>query len=137
MGQNHTWAIHHVTSFCYRRRLEAVFTNKSFCTKYEIHFSSSMLFPCDIPFYYTKLNFYLFCFLCMYGLLGFLPTSGDNYLSTAPLEIYLLTKMVACSIFILPAVYGLHSWNFYGAFSYYEQIVLRFHDTIDMLLCHL
>ncbi len=41
----------------------------------------------------------------MYGLLGLLSTSGENFKSTAPLEIYLLTKMVTCSILILPAVY--------------------------------
>ncbi len=47
----------------------------------------------------------LFCFLCMYGLLGLLPTSGENFMSTAPLEIHVLRKMVTCSILILPAVY--------------------------------
>ncbi len=40
----------------------------------------------------------------MYGLLGLLPTSGENFMSTAPLEIYLLRKMVTCLILILPAV---------------------------------
>ncbi len=30
----------------------------------------------------------------MYGLLGLLPTSGENLMSTAPLEIYLLRKTV-------------------------------------------
>ncbi len=30
---------------------------------------------------------------------------GENFKSTAPLEIYLLGKMVMCSILILPAVY--------------------------------
>ncbi len=40
----------------------------------------------------------------MYGLLGLLPTSGDNFKSTAPLEIYLLRKTVTCSILILPTV---------------------------------
>src|SRR4029434_5367014 len=43
-------------------------------------------------------------FLCMYGLLGLLPTSGENFMSIAPLEIFLLRKMVTCSILILPAV---------------------------------
>ncbi len=38
--------------------------------------------------------FVVFCFLCMYGLLGLLLTSGENILSSAPLEIYLLRKMV-------------------------------------------
>ncbi len=33
-----------------------------------------------------------------------LPTSGEHFMSTAPLEIYLLRKMVMCSILILPAV---------------------------------
>ena len=40
----------------------------------------------------------------MYGLLGLLPTSGENVMSIAPSEIYLLRKMVTCSILILPAV---------------------------------
>ncbi len=64
------------------------------------YFMCSILFPCVIPFYYTYLNFwtYLFCFLCMYGLFGLLPTSGENFKSTAPLELYLLRKMVTCSI---------------------------------------
>ncbi len=41
----------------------------------------------------------------MDGLLGLLPTSGENFKSTAPLEIYLLRKKMTCSIPILPAVY--------------------------------
>ena len=45
----------------------------------------------------------LICF-GMYGLPGSLPTYGENFTSTAPLEIYLLRKMVTCSIRILPAV---------------------------------
>ncbi len=40
----------------------------------------------------------------MYGLFGLLSTSGENFMSTAPLEIYLLRKMVTCSMLILPAV---------------------------------
>ena len=40
----------------------------------------------------------------MYGLLGLLPTYGEHFMSIAPLEIYLLRKMVTCSILILPAV---------------------------------
>ncbi len=40
----------------------------------------------------------------MYGLLGLLTTSGENSMSTAPLEIYLLRKMETCSILILSAV---------------------------------
>ncbi len=43
----------------------------------------------------------------MYGLFGLLPTSGENFKSTAPLEIYLLRKIVTCSILILPAVYAI------------------------------
>ena len=35
----------------------------------------------------------------MYGLLGLLPTSGENFMPKAPLEIYLLV-----TILILPAV---------------------------------
>ncbi len=67
---------------------------------------SSSIFPCVIPFYYTLLNFftYLFCFL-YFGLLGLLPTSGEHFKSTAPLEIYLMRKMLTCSILILPTVY--------------------------------
>ncbi len=34
----------------------------------------------------------------MYGLLGLLSTSGENFKSAAPLEIYLLRKKVTCSI---------------------------------------
>ncbi len=37
----------------------------------------------------------------MYGLIGLLPASGENVMSTAPLEIYLLREMVMCSILIL------------------------------------
>ncbi len=44
----------------------------------------------------------------MYGLLGLLPTSGENIKSTAPLEIYLLGTMVTCSRLILPAVSGVY-----------------------------
>ncbi len=97
VGQNHTWAMHGTTVVSpYRRRLEAVITNKGFCTKYYINFSSSILFPCVIPFYCTCLHFltYLFCFLCMYGLLGLLSTSGVNFMSTTPLEMYLLRKLM-------------------------------------------
>ncbi len=39
----------------------------------------------------------------MYGLLGLLPTSGENIKSTALLQIYLLRKMVTCLILILLA----------------------------------
>ncbi len=44
----------------------------------------------------------------MYGLLGLLSTSGEKFKSTAPLEIYLLRKIVTRSILILPAVYSPH-----------------------------
>ncbi len=37
----------------------------------------------------------------MYGLLVLLLTSGDNFKSTAPLQIYFLRKMVTCSIFFI------------------------------------
>ncbi len=40
----------------------------------------------------------------MYGLLGLLPTSGEHFMSAAPLQIYLLGIMVTCSILILPTV---------------------------------
>src|SRR4029434_8036036 len=43
--------------------------------------------------------------ICFLGLLGLLPTSGENVMSIAPLEIFLLRKMVTCSILILPAIY--------------------------------
>ena len=37
-------------------------------------------------------------------MVGLLPTSGENVMSIAPLEIYLLRKMVTLSNLILPAV---------------------------------
>ncbi len=40
----------------------------------------------------------------MYVSLRLLPTSGENFMSTALLEIHLLRKMVMCSVLILPAV---------------------------------
>lgn len=57
----------------------------------------------------------------MYGLLGLLPTSGKNFMSIAPLEIYLLRKMVMCSILSLPAVYvqGFSSNTVLSAFISY------------------
>ncbi len=56
---------------------------------------------------------HMFCFLCIYGLLGLFPTSGENFMSRAPLEIYLLRNMVTCSILILPAVFlWRKSWIF-------------------------
>ncbi len=42
--------------------------------------------------------------ICVYELLWLLPTSGEYFMSTAPLEIYLLGKMVVRSILILAAV---------------------------------
>ena len=47
---------------------------------------------------------YKFWFLCLCGLLGLLPTSGDNFMSIAPSEIYLLRKMLTRSILIFPVV---------------------------------
>ncbi len=41
------------------------------------------------------------CMYGYYGLLGLLLTSGENFKSTGPLEIYLLRKIMT---FILPAV---------------------------------
>ncbi len=61
-------------------------------------FMCSILFSCIITLYNV------FSFLCIYGLLGLLPTSGENFKSTATLEIYLLGKIVTCSILISPAV---------------------------------
>ncbi len=58
MGQNHTWAMH-ATSFSIQE------------ASILIHFWT-----------------YLFCFLCMYGLLGLLPTSGEHFMSTAHLDIF-------------------------------------------------
>ncbi len=49
----------------------------------------------------------------MYGLFGLLPTSGEHFKSTTPLEIYLLRKIVMCSILILPAVYTKYSVYIY------------------------
>ncbi len=74
-------------------------TSLSSCVQY--------FFPVSLHFITHNLISQLicFCFLCMYGLLGLLPASGENFKSTAPLEIYLLRKMVTCSILILPAVY--------------------------------
>ncbi len=66
------------------------------------------LSSCVQYFFLVSFHFittYLFCFLHMYGLFGLLPTSCENFISTAPLEIYLLWKMVMCSILILPAVF--------------------------------
>lgn len=42
--------------------------------------------------------------LCVCGLDGLLLTSGDNFMSIAPLEVSLLGKLVTCSMLILPAV---------------------------------
>ncbi len=42
----------------------------------------------------------------MYGLFGLLLTSGENFISTLPSEIYLLRKMLTCLILMLPAVFG-------------------------------
>ncbi len=60
----------------------------------------------------------------MYGLLGLLPTSGDNFMSTAPLEIYLLRKRVPCSILILPAVYMCDSYEYFF-FSFESNTVFQ------------
>ena len=43
-------------------------------------------------------------FLCMCGLHGLLLTFGEYFITIVPLEIYLLRKMLVCSILILPAV---------------------------------
>ncbi len=51
----------------------------------------------------------------MFGLLGLLPTYGENVLSTAPLEIYLLGIMVTCSILILPSVCVLKNKTWCGS----------------------
>ncbi len=42
----------------------------------------------------------------MYGILGLLPTSGETFMSTAPLEIYLLGEIVMCSILIVQVERG-------------------------------
>lgn len=61
-----------------------------------LFFMCSILIPCGIPLHYTYFNYwtYLLWCLCMYGLLWFLPTSGENLLSTAPFGIYFSEKNV-------------------------------------------
>lgn len=60
---------------------------------------SSIVFLCVIS---HNLLIFIVCFLCMCRLLRLLPTSGENFMSITPLEIYLLRKMVTCSILVLP-----------------------------------
>lgn len=43
-------------------------------------------------------------FLCMYEFDGLLPTSGENFTSIVPLEIYLVRRLVTRSIIISPTV---------------------------------
>ncbi len=45
----------------------------------------------------------------MHELLGLLPTAGENFKSKAPLEMYLVRKMVTHSILILLTVYLLEN----------------------------
>ncbi len=91
----------------YRRPLEAVITNKGFLRSIKsISVSVFNTFSLGHSILLHRTNFWtnLYCFLYMYGLLGLLPTSGENFMSTAPLEIYLMRKMMT-SILILPAIY--------------------------------
>ena len=46
----------------------------------------------------------MFGFLCMCALLGLMPTSGENFMSIARLEICFLREMLTCSILIFPIV---------------------------------
>lgn len=40
---------------------------------------------------------------------GLLPTSGENFMSIVPLEIYLFNKSVMSSVLILPAGYSVEN----------------------------
>ena len=78
----------------------------------------SILFPCHftllhIIWFKTNLWASMFWFLCMCGLHGLSPTSGESFISIAPLEIYLLREIVTCSILISPAVLKLFTWRNY------------------------
>ncbi len=44
------------------------------------------------------------CMYGYYGLLGLLPTSGENFKSTGPLEIYLLRKMMTFNTYFTRCV---------------------------------
>ncbi len=91
----------------------------------------------------------MFCFLRMYGLLELLPTSSEHFKSTAPLEIYLLGKMVTCSTLILPAVNDLdmaeNPYVFYALYCTYITQRLDFLNsflqistlTLTWLWCYL
>ena len=59
----------------------------------------------------------------MYGVPGLLPTSGENFMLIAPLEIFLLRKMVTRSILILPAVCTHKQTDFFAlAFQEYFHV---------------
>lgn len=53
-------------------------------------FRWSILFPCVISYYYTYLFLILIVPLCMYRFLGLFPTFGENLMSIAPSELYLV-----------------------------------------------
>lgn len=59
-----------------------------------------------VPFHIINHNLIseLLCFCFMYGLLGLIPTSRENFMSITPFEKCLLRKMVMCSVTGLPAV---------------------------------
>ncbi len=69
-------------------------------------------------------------FLCMCVLLGLLSTSGDNFMSAASLEIYLLRIMLTCSIHILPAVCGwILTWETTEEALYHWRRVVMDYDS--------
>ncbi len=79
-------------------------------------FMCSILFHVSFHFITHNLisEFRIFLLFVCYRLLGLLPTAGENFMSTAPLEIYLLRKTLTCSILILPAVYLALFYNIYS-----------------------
>ncbi len=82
----------HATSFSYRRRLEALITTKTFIRSIK-SISVSVFNTFSLLFHRSILLHNLISEpICMYGLLGLLPTSDEHVMSTAPLKIYLLRK---------------------------------------------
>src|SRR4029434_6974215 len=73
----------------------------------------------------------------MCGLLGLLPTSGEKFMSIAPLEIFLLRKMVTCSILILPAVHTYsHTHTYILTHTYIHTCSLTHTYTHTYMLSH-
>ena len=85
----------------HRRRLEAFITNRGFSTKYEIHFSKCVqyLFPVSFHFITRNLIYGHICF-DLFVCVDYLGCCRHlvNFMSIAPSEIYLLRKMLTCSI---------------------------------------